>query len=493
MYHHPTRIYYPHRSLQEGLGDGILKRALQGGREHDFSGRSPGPYDGPPSKETTEDLMIDGDEDSSSNAEDVEDDDKNTHQTNGDYLRFLPTLLRITDTRRTPFRTGIEAVITCQYPPKANWYQGSGVVQKISNEPRLWTMTWDRMDCTGYARRASVLGAGPRPRVHVAELQRARTSSSTAPCGRDAGWTDPTDRRARHMRCTEGGEKTGRSGGESSPAAAPMDRTAVGGARVVVRATLVGRKSVRSARKHNQNATGVDSTRLRAGAVEPLVHGTARHSAPPGSASLIFSNRGSLPIASGGGWVERAGRPILEQDKDRADESGLETQGRMEDGWPHTTRPCTVLRSQTAARARCRAAARGGCTSSNTVYVFWKRIGIALLSKARLHAVEEGVGGVRVLRGYRKKRCGRRWWGWSLLFDRRASKFNSPHPEYAAASTLGDSYSKNYPAEQVRKTRKIRITILKRVDEAPQSATGRRYGEKPGSVVSEYRPQTNGR
>ncbi|KAJ7708560.1 hypothetical protein B0H14DRAFT_715727 [Mycena olivaceomarginata] len=109
----------------------ILKRALQGGREHDFSGRSPGPYDGPPSKETTEDSMIDGDEDPSGNAEDVEDDDSGkrmptncincsvvytllcrmlsqienthqTHQTNGDYLRFLPTLLRITDTRRTP-------------------------------------------------------------------------------------------------------------------------------------------------------------------------------------------------------------------------------------------------------------------------------------------------------------------------------------------------------------------------------------------------------
>jgi hypothetical protein len=106
----------------------ILKRALQGGREHDFSGRSPGPSDGPPSKETTEDLMIDGDEDSSSKAEDVEDDDsgkrmptncincsvaytllcrmlsqiENTHQTNSDYLRLLRTLLRITDTRRTP-------------------------------------------------------------------------------------------------------------------------------------------------------------------------------------------------------------------------------------------------------------------------------------------------------------------------------------------------------------------------------------------------------
>ncbi|KAJ7743284.1 hypothetical protein B0H14DRAFT_3514913 [Mycena olivaceomarginata] len=56
-------------------------------------------------------------------------------------------------------------------------------------------------------------------------------------------------------------------------------------------------------------------------------------------------------------------------------------------------------------RARCRAAARGGCTSSNTVCVVGKRIGIALLSRrrfkrARLHALEEGVGGVRELRGY---------------------------------------------------------------------------------------------
>jgi hypothetical protein len=58
------------------IGRWILKRALlQCGREHDFSRRSPGPYDGPLSKETTEDLMNDGDEDSSNNAEDVEDDD----------------------------------------------------------------------------------------------------------------------------------------------------------------------------------------------------------------------------------------------------------------------------------------------------------------------------------------------------------------------------------------------------------------------------------
>ncbi|KAJ7321836.1 hypothetical protein DFH08DRAFT_356103, partial [Mycena albidolilacea] len=38
----------------------------------------------------------------------------------------------------------------------------------------------------------------PGRRVHVAEPQRGRTSSNTAPCGRDAGWTDPTDGRARH-------------------------------------------------------------------------------------------------------------------------------------------------------------------------------------------------------------------------------------------------------------------------------------------------------
>jgi hypothetical protein len=107
----------------------ILKRALHG-REHDFSGRCPGSYDGPLSEETTEDLRSDGDEDSSGNGEDIEDDDSGkrmptncincsvvcallcmlsqienthqTHETNGDYLKFLSTLLRITDTRRTP-------------------------------------------------------------------------------------------------------------------------------------------------------------------------------------------------------------------------------------------------------------------------------------------------------------------------------------------------------------------------------------------------------
>jgi hypothetical protein len=65
----------------------------------------------------------------------------------------------------------------------------------------------------GYARRPACLEQGkvnpacsvhrlrrpedPGRRVHVAELQRERTSSNTAPCGRDAGWPDP-DGRARH-------------------------------------------------------------------------------------------------------------------------------------------------------------------------------------------------------------------------------------------------------------------------------------------------------
>jgi hypothetical protein len=72
---------------------------------------------------------------------------------------------------------------------------------------------------------------------------------------------------------------------------------------------------------HTPERDGVDSTRLRAEAVDLFVHGTARHSAPPNSAFLIFSNRGSSRSpkkGDGEALSERAGHPLLEQDKDRA-------------------------------------------------------------------------------------------------------------------------------------------------------------------------------
>jgi hypothetical protein len=47
----------------------------------------------------------------------------------------------------------------------------------------------------------------------------------------------------------------------------------------------------RPASGYTPEREGVDSTRLRARAVKPLVHGTARRSAPPDSAFLILESR----------------------------------------------------------------------------------------------------------------------------------------------------------------------------------------------------------
>jgi hypothetical protein len=74
----------------------------------------------------------------------------------------------------------------------------------------------------------------------------------------------------------------------------------------------------RPAPGHTPERDGVDSTQLWAGAVEPLVHGTARHSAPPDSAFLIFRIEADSRSPQKGMGRRSAGRPLLEQDKDRA-------------------------------------------------------------------------------------------------------------------------------------------------------------------------------